>query len=156
MEGVIGVMFGVLITGWFTSKIILTMDVVKTIFEERATWREMIRKETAEFCKIGYILSSQYKSNDNNEVAKKVERLAELGGLIRLKLNPKGNPHEINVIESTKKVFNALNENNHEEIKKLLMDIEKGIQSVLKEAWDVSKTEASTGKVEVSSKKKQA
>ncbi|MCK5536852.1 MAG: hypothetical protein KAI79_08495 [Bacteroidales bacterium] len=116
---------------------------VKTITKERATWREKLREETAEFCKIGYALTSGKNNVD-------IDRLRELGVLIRLRMNP--NPdkeYHKEIIEDTRIIADKLSdiENNKEEITIKLVKIEKNIQQLLKQAWEDSKEEARTGKL---------
>ncbi|MCK5535327.1 MAG: hypothetical protein KAI79_00795, partial [Bacteroidales bacterium] len=53
----IGVFFtfiGILVTNFVNSRNNSKNIFVGTITKERATWREKLREETAEFCKIGY------------------------------------------------------------------------------------------------------
>jgi hypothetical protein len=120
---------------------------IQTVTKERATWREKLREETAEFCKIGYALCQDKKDNNvaNEQPPMDIHRLRELGILIRLRMNP--NPDkdlDSQVIRDTKYVVDKLSrdKNNHQDIEKLLVEVELKVQELLKEAWEDSKKEA--------------
>ncbi|EDN68355.1 hypothetical protein BGP_3216 [Beggiatoa sp. PS] len=148
-----GGVVGTLIGAGFASRDNSKNLFVQTITNERATWREKLREETAEFCKIGYALSCQGKkdndvANGQQKSPMDINRLRELGVFIRLRMNPDADL-EHQVIKDTKDVTNKLSngENNKEEIESLLVKVEQNIQRLLKKAWKVSKEEARTGKL---------
>ncbi len=165
----IALVVGTFIGGIFTLRNNNKNIFVQTVTNERATWREKLREETAEFCKIGYALSCQDKkdndvANEQQTLPMDIHRLRELGILIRLRMNPKADANKMNpkadatdskVIEGTTQIVNQLShsKNNHQEIERLLLVVEENVQKLLKEAWEISKKEAKTGKLAASKKK---
>lgn len=116
---------------------------VAAVTNERAKWREELRKSVAEFC----MLSIESTPN--------VPKLLQMKIDIILRLNPRANDpaltqkhkfdHEIK--ESVNAIFAAAKTSNSQVILDQVMKLEGSTQDLLKQEWEKSKTEAFAGKV---------
>jgi hypothetical protein len=141
---VIGAIFGFIgvgITALFTSRNNNKNIFINTVTSERAKWRDELRNNTAEFCKLAYGQSHNQGTFDRL-------RLEELRVLIRLRLNP--NPkHALDkiILDATTEVTNALDGSAATDVRQQLQTIEANVQALLKQEWEKSKQEARKGKL---------
>ena len=125
-----------------------TKDSDKSIFvtavtNERARWRDELRKSVAEFC----MLCMEEKPN--------IPRLQQVKTEITLRLNPRANEppfsqeHKLDreIMESINELFRAVSQRNRQAIPDLIRKLETSAQEMLKQEWDKSKDEALCGKV---------
>jgi hypothetical protein len=116
---------------------------VAAVTNERAKWREELRKSVAEFC----MLSIESSPN--------IQKLLQLKIGIILRLNPRANDpafierhkfdHEIR--ESVNTIFAAAKTSNSQVILDQVNKLESSAQELLKQEWEKSKAEALSGKV---------
>lgn len=114
---------------------------VAAITNERAKWRDELRKGVAKFCS----LSIEKELN--------IPALQELKTDILLRLNP--NAFDLPLAEkhkfdrkitlSVNAIFDAVHSSNREVIPDLVKELEGSTQGLLKQEWEVSKNEAHSG-----------
>jgi hypothetical protein len=115
---------------------------VAAITNERAKWREELRKHIAEFCK----LSMEESINIGNLQQSKTH--------IFLRLNPEAKDnnglvkHEFDykIMNIVADIFNKLQLNDRNGINILVNNLECFAQKLLKQEWEKSKKEATSGK----------
>lgn len=141
LVGFLGALVGVGVTAFYTSRNNNKNIFINTVTTERAKWRDELRKDTAEFCKLVY--SELHKKN----VADR-PRLEELRVLIRLRLNP--NPSHVldkRILDAIVKVTTAFNACGGTDVTQHLEAIESNVQALLKQEWEKSKQEAHKGRL---------
>lgn len=125
-----------------------TKDSDKSIYvvavtNERAKWREELRKSVAEFC----MLSIESEPN--------VPKLLQVKIDIILRLNPRANDaalaqkHKFDreIKESVNAIFETVKSSNVPVVLDQIIKLEGAAQELLKQEWEKSKTEAFAGKV---------
>jgi hypothetical protein len=129
---------GVALTAFFTSRNNNKNIFINTVTNERAKWRDELRNNTAEFCKLAH-----GGVRDKESVEK--SRLEELRVLIRLRLNPDPT-HALDkaILDATLQVTRQLD---GPELAQQLELVESKVQALLKQEWEKSKQEAKKGKL---------
>lgn len=130
-----------MITAFFTSRNNKKNIFINTVTGERAKWRDELRRDTAEFCKLAYE-EAQKRDGANKP------RLRELKALIRLRLNP--NPeHKLDkaIRDATEEAIVALDAADKSNQTPDIEAIESNVQALLKQEWEKSKEEAHKGKL---------
>jgi hypothetical protein len=119
--------------------------LIKTVTDERAKWREELRKICAEFVRHIY-------NKANNSRITDTSRIIELKTHIQLRLNPsEDTKHKLDqdIIETLNFIVNNLDQpSGNVDVLKKLDDFQLYVQELLKAEWDKSKKEAETGKLE--------
>ena len=116
---------------------------VAAVTNERAKWREELRKSVAEFC----MLSIESSPN--------IPKLLQLRIDIILRLNPRANDPALiqkhkfdhDIKEAVTTIFAAAKTLNSQVILDQILILETSTQELLKQEWEKSKSEAFAGKV---------
>jgi gluconate kinase len=150
LAALIGAMFGfigVAVTAFFTSRNNNKNIFINTVTSERAKWRDELRNNTAEFCRLAH--GHLHKNGTVDRL-----RLEELRVLIRLRLNP--NPtHFLDraILNATLKVTNTLDGAGSIDVTQQLEAVESNVQALLKQEWEKSKVEAHKGRLVIANAK---
>jgi hypothetical protein len=129
---------GVALTTFFTSRNNNKNIFINTVTSERAKWRDELRNNTAEFCRLAH-------GGAGGKESEQGLRLEELRVLIRLRLNPDPT-HALDksIVDATLQVTKP---SDGPELARQLELVESKVQALLKQEWEKSKEEARKGKL---------
>ena len=148
LVGFVGAVFGaifsfvgVAITAFFTSRNNNKNIFINTVTNERAKWRDELRRDTAEFCRLVY---GELQGKTGTDPLKR----EELRVAIRLRLNP--NPeHRLDkaILDSMSRLAKSPSADANVDVRGELEVIESNVQALLKQEWEKSKEEARKGRL---------
>jgi hypothetical protein len=135
---------GIALTAWIALKNNNKNCLIKTVTDERAKWRDEIRKVCSEFVKL--VFEQVTNTNKTNTA-----RIHQLKTHMQLRLNPSENSKhkpDQDIIEVVSNIVNSLDQPNcNEAILRKLGELQLKVQKLLKSEWEKSKEEAKTGKL---------
>lgn len=145
----VGVLFNAWLTNRTTTKTQARSLFVGTVTTERARWRQDLRDAVIDLTRLANLVVA------NTGTAEDAARLEGARVAIRLRLNPAGlDPRKADhhvfdrqVLDGLAAFAAAIKAGNGQEALSQLETIETGVQGLLKQEWDKSKTEARTGRL---------
>lgn len=114
---------------------------VNTVTAQRIKWIEQLRQDISSFSGLTYHWCYR-KPDDPEESRKIVQEIDRLRHVIRLRLNPAGE-HDREIERLLEEIPNHTSSPNA--VAKLLEDLTKATQSLLKEEWEKVKQESARG-----------
>jgi hypothetical protein len=116
---------------------------VTAITAERAKWRQELRLTTAEFVRIAH-------EGLAGTAAEVLPKLHEHKVLIFLRVNP-NTKHKTDaaILAAVQKIPDLVRDGSKDEALACLAELETSVQTLLKAEWEKSKTEAISGKLQI-------
>lgn len=117
---------------------------INTVASERIKWIQNTRETISALCGRSYywvMTQDEISTEESNEIRKEVDKLRVL---VKLQLNPKSEKDE-ELIKLIDKIGEYTHSSHAENMKKLLEDIVKKSQLLLKDEWDKVRDESIHG-----------